>query len=141
LKGLHALLETISGILLLKIDPQTINRLLIGVLDQELSRSPHDFFATHLFRAAVRLAGNGRPFASAYLISHGAVKLVLVIALLKNQLWAYPLMIVTLGVFICYQSYRFTLTHSAAMAVLALFDLIVLLLTWFEYREQRIRQR
>jgi uncharacterized membrane protein len=141
LKGLHALIETISGLLLLKLSPQTINRYLVDILDQELSRNPHDFFAGHLLRFAEDLAGTGRPFASAYLISHGAVKLVLVIALLMNRLWAYPLMIVMLSVFIGYQTYRFVLTHSSMMMALSVFDLIVLILTWLEFREQRLLRR
>lgn len=141
LKGLHALIETVSGLLLLKLNPQTINGHLIDILDQELSRNPHDFFATHLLRFAEGLAGTGRPFASAYLISHGGVKLVLVAALLMNRLWAYPLMILMLSVFIGYQSYRFALTHSSLMIALSVFDLIVLLLTWLEYREQKLLRR
>jgi uncharacterized membrane protein len=141
LKGLHALTETVSGLLLLKLSPQTINGHLIDILDQELSRNPHDFFATHLLRFADGLAGTGRPFASAYLISHGGVKLILVIALLMNRLWAYPLMILMLSVFIAYQSYRFVLTHSSLMIVLSVFDLIVLVLTWLEYREQKLLRR
>ncbi len=90
----------------------------------------------HLHRAFERLADGGSHFASWYLLSHGGVKLCLVLALLWNKLWAYPLMIVMLSAFIGYQMYRFTLTHSAAMIVLTVFDLIVIALTWIEYRQQ-----
>jgi uncharacterized membrane protein len=51
LKGLHALLETIGGIALLIIHPQTLSRFLLTVLHQELSEDPRDFIATHLVRA------------------------------------------------------------------------------------------
>jgi uncharacterized membrane protein len=44
------------------------------------------------------------------------------IGLLRNKLWAYPLMIVTLAVFVCYQIYRFALSHSVLMILLTLFD-------------------
>jgi uncharacterized membrane protein len=139
LKGLHALLETIVGIVLLKIDPQTMNRIVLAVLHQELSEDPHDFVATHLARASQYFVGSGKYFASLYLLSHGAVKLVLVIALLRNKLWAYPWMIVMLAAFVCYQIYRFALSHSVAMILLTLFDVIVILLTWLEYGKQRSR--
>jgi uncharacterized membrane protein len=72
-----------------------------------------------------------------YLLSHGAVKLVLVVALLRNKLWAYPLMIVTLAVFVCHQIYRFALSHSVLMILLTLFDVVVIFLTWLEYGQQR----
>lgn len=137
LKGLHALLETIGAIALLKIDPQMMNRFVWAVLHQELSEDPQDFVATHLVRASQYFAGSGKYFASLYLLSHGAVKLVLVVALLRNKLWAYPLMIATLAAFVCYQSYRFALSHSVAMILLTLFDVVVILLTWFEYGKQR----
>src|SRR6266852_1325858 len=141
LKGLHALLETIGAIALLKIDPQTMNRFVLAVLHQELSEDPQDFVATHLVRASQHFAGSGKYFASLYLLSHGAVKLVLVIALLRNKLWAYPLMIVTLAVFVCYQTYRFALSHSVLMILLTLFDVVVIFLTWLEYRKQRMRRQ
>jgi uncharacterized membrane protein len=140
LKGLHALLETISAIALLRIDPQTINRFVLAVLHQELSEDPQDFVATHLVRASQYFAGSGKYFASLYLLSHGAIKLVLVIALLRNKLWAYPLMIVTLTVFVCYQIYRFALSHSVLMILLTLFDVVVIFLTWLEYGKQRSRR-
>jgi uncharacterized membrane protein len=141
LKGLHALFETIGGIALLMIDPQMMNRLVLTVLQEELSEDPRDFIATHLFRAYQSFASGGKHFAALYLLSHGAVKLVLVLALFRNKLWAYPLMIITLAAFVCYQLYRFALTHSLAMILLTLFDLVVILLTWLEYGKQRSRRQ
>lgn len=90
---------------------------------------------------AAGITGTGRHFAAVYLLSHGLVKLVLVVELLRNRLWAYPLMVVMLGIFVGYQSYRFFLTHSIAMVILTVFDLAVIALTAMEYREQlRIRR-
>ncbi|MFY9584809.1 MAG: DUF2127 domain-containing protein [Candidatus Acidiferrales bacterium] len=83
-----------------------------------------------------RVSG-GKHFASVYLLSHGVVKLVLVVALFWNKLWAYPLMIIMLAAFIFYQLYRFALTHSLVMILLTLFDLVVIVLTWLEYGKQR----
>ena len=137
LKGLHALLETIGGIALLMIDPQTLNRFVLTVLHEELSEDPRDFIATHLVRAYQSFTSGGKHFASLYLLSHGVVKLVLVVALFWNKLWAYPLMITLLSAFIFYQLYRFALTHSLAMILLTVFDLVVMVLTWLEYGKQR----
>ncbi|BCG83133.1 hypothetical protein MesoLj113b_66750 [Mesorhizobium sp. 113-3-3] len=38
-------------------------------------------------------------FYAFYLLSHGIVKLALVVALLKNKLWAYPSSLIVLGLF------------------------------------------
>jgi ABC-type nickel/cobalt efflux system permease component RcnA len=64
------------------------------------------------------------------------VKVVLVAALLKNQLWAYPWTIVFLGVFIVYQLYRLSLQPSVGLTALTIFDALIAWLTWREYRKQ-----
>lgn len=141
LKGLHAVVETIGGIVLLKVSPQTLNRLVMSVLTQDFSQDPNDFVMTQLHRAFERLADGGAHFASWYLLSHGGVKLCLVLALLWNRLWAYPMMMVMLAAFIGYQTYRFALTHSPVMAALTVFDVAVIALTWIEYQRQLARRR
>jgi uncharacterized membrane protein len=138
-KGLHALLEMILGIAILEVNPQAMNRFAMTVLNPELSEDPGDFVATHLLRTFQQFAAGGKRFASLYLLSHGLVKIVLVVALFRNKLWAYPTMIVTLSAFVFYQSYRFVLTHSLFMIFLTLFDLAVIVLTWLEYGKQKSR--
>ena len=82
----------------------------LSVLTQgELSEDPHDFVARYLLHTANGLTGSAVLFGAVYLLLHGAVKVVLVIALLLNKLWAYPCMIVVLLIFIGYQLYRIAL--------------------------------
>lgn len=76
-------------------------------------------------------------FASLYLLSHGLVKVVLVVCLWANRLWAYPLTIVVFAAFMVYQTYRFTHTHSWALIILTLFDGLLIFLTWKEYQDQK----
>jgi len=137
LKGLGALSEVIAGIALLKISPHALNRIVMAFIATELPEDRHDFIARHLRHYLEDFGASGKHFASWYLLSHGAVKLILVIALWRNKLWAYPLMIVVLAGFIGYQIYRFVLIHSIAMIFLSVFDLLVIALTWSEYHRQR----
>jgi len=136
-KGLHALLEMILGIAILEVTPQAMNRFALTLLNPELSEDPGDFVAAHLLRTLQQFAAGGKHFASLYLLSHGLVKIVLVVALFRNKLWAYPTMIATLSAFVFYQGYRFVLTHSLFMIFLTLFDLVVIVLTWLEYGKQK----
>ena len=55
-------------------------------------------------------------FGAIYLLTHGAVKVGLVIAILLNKLWAYPCLIIVLLIFIGYQLYRIALEPSAALS-------------------------
>ena len=68
------------------------------------------------------------------------MKVVLVVALLLNRLWAYPWMIVLLLLFIAYQLYRIVLNPTAGLIGLTIFDTMIVALTWREYRQQRRRR-
>jgi uncharacterized membrane protein len=50
LKGLDGVLEVLGGLLLLVVSPATIDRLVTGLTQHELSEDPHDFLATHLLK-------------------------------------------------------------------------------------------
>jgi len=138
-KGLDGLLELIAGALLLAVSPSSINHLIVDITQHELSKDPHDLIATRLLHFGAGLTGSAVRFAAAYLLVHGIVKVVLVVALLRNKLWAYPWLIVTLILFIGYQLYRIALTPTAWLIVLTIFDAFVVWLTWREWRKQRPR--
>jgi uncharacterized membrane protein len=137
LKGIDGVFETIGGVLLWFFSPAALSELVHGFFLHELSRDPHDFIAAHLLHVSEKLATADPLFASVYLLAHGIVKIVLVVALWFNKLWAYPLTIVLFGAFTTYEFYRFIHRHSHVLGVLSLLDAIVVLLTWREYRRQR----
>jgi uncharacterized membrane protein len=136
-KGLNGAAELIGGLLLLFLTPGRIHHLVALLTQGKLSEDPHDFVATHLLHTASGLTGKALLFGAVYLLAHGIVKVVLVIALLLNKLWAYPWMIVVLVLFIGYQSYRIALTPTVGLIALTVFDLVIVVLTWREYRRQR----
>jgi len=135
-KGLDGILETIGGLLLLAVTPATINRLAEWLTQHELSEDPHDFIASHLLGYAHGLTGSAVTFAAVYLLLHGITKIVLVAALLRNQIWAYPWMIGFLLIFIVYQLYRIVLSPTFGLTALTIFDAIIVWLTWREWRKQ-----
>jgi uncharacterized membrane protein len=137
LKGLNGLAELVGGLLLLLATPESIRRLAVVLTQGELSEDPHDIIARYVLHTATGLTGSAVRFAAVYLFLHGAVKVVLVIALLLNKLWAYPCMIVVLLIFISYQLYRIALQPSAGLMLLTAFDVVIVALTWREYRRQR----
>ncbi len=138
LKGIDGILEIIGGLIVLWISQSGVNHLVALLTEHELSEDPHDFIAAHLLSASRSLAHGGNILASLYLLSHGLAKLVLVVALLFNKLWAYPAMIALLTLFIAYQLYRISYSHSLGLVLLTLFDVFVIWLTWKEYRRQKI---
>ncbi len=136
LKGLNGALELIGGLLLVFVSPATINRLAISVTQQELSKDPHDFIARHIIKSAHGLTGSSVAFGAIFLLSHGVVKIALVVALLRNKLWAYPWMIAFLFTFIAYQLYRVVVRPTFWMGGLTIFDGLIVWLTFREWRKQ-----
>lgn len=137
LKGLDGCLEVVGGLLLLVVRPATIDRLVAAATQHELSEDPHDLLATRLLHAAGGLSGPALRFGAVYLLSHGLVKVVLVGAVLRNRMWAYPWMIAFLLAFIAYQVYRMTFAFSAGLLGLTVFDIAIVGLTYREYQKRR----
>jgi uncharacterized membrane protein len=137
-KGLDGVVELVGGLLLLFVNPGGIHHLAAVITQGELSEDPHDVIAHYILHTANGLTGSAIFFGAIYLLAHGAVKVVLVIALLLNKLWAYPCLIVVLLIFIGYQLYRIALDPSAGLIALTVFDAVIVTLTWREYRRQRL---
>lgn len=137
IKGLNGAAELLGGLLLLFASPGNIRHLALILTQGELSEDPHDVIAHYLLHTANGLTGGAVLFGAVYLLAHGAVKVVLVVALLMNKLWAYPCLIVVLLVFIGYQLYRIALNPTAGLVALTVFDAVIVALTWREYRRLR----
>lgn len=134
LKGAHALIECIGGLVLASVSTGSIASLINALTQEELVEDPKDFVATHILSLAQNFTLSTQHFYAFYLLSHGAIKVFLVIGLFRNKLWAYPASLVVLGLFIVYQLYRFSYTHGFGLIVLTVFDVFVMGLIWHEYR-------
>ena len=137
LKGLDALMECVGGLLLYLIPTDQIIRWVNLVTHIELQKDPRDFIANALLSAAHHFSVGTQSFYAFYLLSHGLIKVFLVAGLLKKVVWAYPAFIVAMIVFIAYQLYRYTYTMSLGLIALSVFDLLVLVLVWHEWRVLR----
>lgn len=137
LKAIDGFLEIIGGAILLIIDPSKLVRLAQILTQHELSEDPQDFLAGHILHSAQNLTGASLIFASVYLLSHGIAKLILVIEILRDHLWAYVGLIVLTSAFIVYQIYRISYTHSISLILFTIFDIFVVWLTFREYNKQK----
>jgi uncharacterized membrane protein len=120
MKGLHALIEIAGGLALYLVSADMIARWLDeidrgGWLERHFPLTEQHFYAF-------------------YLLSHGLVKSVLVVGLLREKLWAFPASIAVFGAFILYQLYRYSYTHDLGLIALSIFDLFVIGLAVHEYR-------
>lgn len=134
LKGLDGILEILGGILLWTVNPTSINKFIQNLTQQELNEDAHDLIANLFLHFNQSLSLNSKNFGAIYLLSHGIIKIALVVGLLQKKLWAYPASIIFLILFIVYQLYRLWLGYSVGMLLLTILDVIVITLVWLEYR-------
>ncbi len=133
LKGIDGVLELIGGVLLLLIPADKIGTFAQIITQHEIAEDPGDLIANAIRHAASGLSVSATLFGAIYLLLHGIVKVVLVWAVLRDQLWAYPWMIGFLLVFIGYQSYKLVTAFTWGMLGLTVFDVFIVWLTWREY--------
>ena len=132
-KGIDGILEIIGGVVVMFINPVLLNRVVRLLFAHELSEDPRDKLANYLLKAAQDFSLSTQIYSSIYLISHGVIKVFLIMALLKRKIWAYPLAIGVFSLFIIYQIYRYALTHSILLIFLSILDAFVIIFTWLEY--------
>lgn len=130
LKGADGLVEIVLGALLMFVNVADIVRALV---QHELIEDPGDYIANHLVAAANATTAD-HVYVSLYLLIHGIIKVALVVGLLRGKLWAYPASLAVLGLFVAYQVVAWLTSHSVLLALLTLFDLLVIWLIWHEYR-------
>ena len=140
LKGLDGVVELVGGIALLLITPAQISALVRALTRHELSEDPHDLIANWLIDYTSSLGVSATVFGAVYLLAHGIVKVVLVVAVLRGKLWAYPWLIGFLVAFIGYQGFVLIAQFSVGLLLLTLFDIFIVVLTVREYRLHRRRR-
>jgi uncharacterized membrane protein len=139
IKGIDGFFETIGGILLLYLNPRRMNNLVIFLTHHKLSEDPKDLVANALIQFGHSFSIGTQYFGVFYLITHGVIKCVLVFLLWRKKLWAYPVTIFSLLLFIAYQIYRFSISHSLSLVVLTIFDALMIVLTFIEYKRMKTR--
>ena len=139
LKAILAIMEVIAGILTFFVTPQLLLNILHRITQVEFIEDHGDMVANYLLHAAQSLSISSLHFAAFYLLIHGIVKLWVIIGLWRKKLGYYPAAIVIFSLFIVYQLYRYTFTHSVMLILITILDMVVIVLTLLEY--QQLRQK
>lgn len=133
IKGATGLFEFLGGTLLFFVDPAKLQHFLTAVTARVFVDEPRSTLGAFLLHSAQHINLGNRWFAVAYLWIHAGVKLVAVFGLLRNQLWAYPFSLITLGILMIYQVYSIIVHVHIGMVLLTIFDVFILWLIWREW--------
>ncbi len=137
IKSIFGIFEILVGILLSISTKIITDNFIIDLAQQEIANDPNDLLASFIIKEANNFSNQGAQlFASLYLIIHGFINLFLVIALLKNKVWAYHFAITAFAIFIIYQLYRYFYSHSIMLFLLTIFDIFIVVMIWLEYQKK-----
>lgn|SRR5487761_797335 len=136
-KGAFALFELAGGIIAYFISQRFLLDLMTEITQDELREDPQDVVANYLLHQAQHFSLSAQHFAAFFLLSHGVVKLWLIAGLLREKSCYFPIAIVVFALFIGYQLYRFSFTHSFLLLLITALDVVIIGLTWHEYRYLR----
>ena len=140
IKSLFGFFEILAGIIFAVSGKLIVNNIIVALTQQEIADDPYDFFANYLIKTANNFSSGTNIFAVVYLIFHGIVNVSLVIALLKDKIWAYHWAMVGFTFFIVYQIYRYLHTHSLLLLFLIIFDIFFVFIIFLEYRKKKFKK-
>jgi len=142
LKGIESLLELISGALLLFINASAIQNFIYNLFAKELAEDPHSFIATTVVHWASQFSSSVEWFLALYFLTHGIIKLGLLVGLWYEKIKLYPVAIGIFVLFIFYQVYKYIMSPSGWLIYLTVLDLIFIglaILEWRHLKEKLIR--
>jgi len=137
IKGIDAFAEIIGGIALIFLTPDRLTTLITLISKGELSEDPTDFLMNYLVTFGHSFSVSSLQFVMFYLLSHGIVKMIVILSLWYKKPWAYPLSVVVFVLFIAYQIYHYTISHSIFLLLLTVLDVIMIILTILEYKRMK----
>jgi len=132
---LYGSLRLILSFALLRLIGTPLSDLFFKIMSHELVEDPTDFLIQTINPFFQHSSFTVTYFLAAYLIFWGIIDIFLSINLLKQKLWAFPISIYLIGIFVLYEIYRFSRTHSFMLAGVIFIDLILIWLIRREYRK------
>lgn len=106
-----------------------------GLMSRELIEDPNDNFVKFVGALLGRVPFDISYFLAFYMIFWGVIDVVLSLSVLKEKKWAFPLTMVLIGLFVVYELYRFSYTHSFLLAMVICIDFILIWVIGKKYRK------
>lgn len=138
LKGFNGIFETILGSFLLFASKSSVDQVFLKLTRAELLEKPNDRLFTFLSQFIQNLSPNTQVFAAIYILAHGILNIFLAVQLYREKIWAYPVTLCFMIMFIIYQIHRITIGHSLGLTVITIFDAFFVTILWHEYRRKKV---
>ncbi|HEY5220657.1 MAG TPA: DUF2127 domain-containing protein [Candidatus Paceibacterota bacterium] len=133
-KAADGCIEACAGIFFYFIGYNRINAILFRIFHEEIAESPRDAFWQFMINQWHAISLSSTSFWGLLFVAHGAIKLLLSIALLKDKFWAYPAAAAVFTLFVGFEIYSLANRPSLFLWLITIFDAIVVGLILHEYR-------
>lgn len=141
IKGIDGILDIIASLVLLFSASNFIANIVPFFARKELLEDPKDVIANYLLNISQNTLPDTRLFIIIYLAIHGLIKIGLALALNGNSYRAYKISEIILIIFVGYQAYRFSHTHSLILLMFTLLDIIIIFLVHSESKKLLNKQK
>lgn len=133
MKGIYSSSEVITGVLIALTPQATIISYVNFLTTLETSSESSSLFLPILLLITKEISISSQSFVSLYLIIHGSTKLLLITGLVRGQRWAYLTTFIIFPLFIMYELYRFSWSHSPWLLAATTLNVLIIILTMTEY--------
>lgn len=137
---IYGTLRIIFGLAIIKVVGMPLVDAVATLMRYELIEDPNDILYSWVSHLLAQHPIYVSSFLAFYFIFWGVVDIVLSYNLLKYRLWAFPIAMVLIALFVVYEFIRFTHTHSPILIGVAILDTAILWLISEEYKKAIRRQ-
>jgi len=132
IKAIDGVLEVITSIILFFFGSNIINNIIPLLVQEELANDPNDALSNWLLSISQNMLPSTQTFIVVFLALHGLIKIGLVATLSSRNHRAYQIGEIMLLIFVFYQLYRFSHTHSLILLIITIIDIAILALARFK---------
>lgn len=127
-------LRIILGLALLRVIGEPLIDIVTTVMEYELLQNTPDVLFSLISHTLSEHQFSVTYFLAFYFIFWGSVDAILSHHMLRDDIWAFPIALVLIGLFIIYSIFRFTYTHSLMLLAVIFMDIVIMWLVYQEYR-------
>jgi uncharacterized membrane protein len=140
IKGIDGIVELILGLALLLVPSLPHTALEAAASKASSGTIPFgQFISNYLENLDGTLSHWGTWLVIAYLTTHGAIKVLLVVCLLLRLHRVYPAAVAVLGAFLAYEVYLFYVKPGVTLGFFIVLDAVIIYLVIREYRQLKLR--
>jgi uncharacterized membrane protein len=133
IKAVDSVIEIAAGLLFAFLSNAAINQIVLFFVQNEVTETPRDFFWTVLAKIFQGFVTTSKSYWAILFLAHGIMKIFLIVGLLRKKAWAYPISALIFATFALSQIYQMAHNPSFAVALITVFDLILIVLILHEY--------